>query len=103
MTEHDKNPFSALLDQIRLIVREEIAAAHVNDNNMTTTTDRPLTATEAAALMNVTPRWLYRHAAKLPFTRRLSRKNLRFSEAGIRRWLVTKSRHRVVDHHTKHE
>jgi hypothetical protein len=52
--------------------------------------DTPLTADQAAALMGVSRRWLLRHAAKLPFTRRISRKNLRFSEAGLRKWLVAK-------------
>ena len=51
--------------------------------------DRLLTATEAAALLGVTPRWLYRHARRLPFARRLSRKVLRFSEVGVRRYLET--------------
>lgn len=52
--------------------------------------DRLLPPGEAACLLGVTPRWLYRHAKHLPFTRRLSRKCLRFSEAGLRRWQVTK-------------
>ncbi len=42
---------------------------------------------EAAGLMGVTVRWLYRHHAELPFARKLTRKTLRFSEAGLRRWL----------------
>lgn len=49
-----------------------------------------LTPTEAAALLGVTVTWLYRHASRLPFTRRLSRKALRFSEAGLRRWLAAR-------------
>lgn len=48
-------------------------------------TDRMLTAQEAAPLLGVTPRWLYDHARQLPFARRLSRKCLRFSEAGLLR------------------
>ena len=48
--------------------------------------DRLLTAKEAADLLNVTPRWLYRR--QLPFARRLSRRAVRFSEAGLRRWLT---------------
>ena len=54
------------------------------------TTDQLLTAEDAAAILRVTPRWLYRHANRLPFTRRLSRKCLRFSEAGLRRWQASK-------------
>lgn len=52
--------------------------------------DRLLTVAEAAQILEVTPKWLYRHADRLPFTRRLSRKALRFSEAGLRKWLATR-------------
>jgi hypothetical protein len=47
-----------------------------------------LTPQEAAASLGVTVTWLYRHASTLPFTRRLSRKALRFSETGLQRWLA---------------
>jgi len=50
--------------------------------------DRLLTPEDAAASLGVTVTWLYRHARTLPFTRRLSRKALRFSEAGLHRWLA---------------
>jgi hypothetical protein len=46
-----------------------------------------LDAKQAAALLHVAPRWLYRRAASLPFTRRLAARTLRFSEPGLRRWL----------------
>jgi hypothetical protein len=52
--------------------------------------DRLLTVEAAAGILSVTPRWLYRHAKGLPFTRRLSRKALRFSETGLRRWQATR-------------
>ena len=52
--------------------------------------DHLLTPEEAGRMLGVTPRWLYRHGKRLPFTKRLSRKVLRFSEAGLRRWLATK-------------
>jgi predicted DNA-binding transcriptional regulator AlpA len=55
-----------------------------------TDNERLLTAKEAAPILGVTPHWLYRHAKKLPFTRRLSRKVLRFSESGIRRYMSIK-------------
>lgn len=48
--------------------------------------DRLLTPQDAADALGVTVPWLYRHAAHLPFARRLSRKCLRFSEAGLLRW-----------------
>jgi predicted DNA-binding transcriptional regulator AlpA len=49
--------------------------------------DRLLNASEAAERLGVARRWLYRHAARLPFTRRLSAGVLRFSLAGINKWL----------------
>ena len=52
--------------------------------------DRMLDVEEAAALLGVTPRWLYRHARELPFTRPISRKIVRFSRAGIQRWLASR-------------
>ena len=52
--------------------------------------DRLLTVEEAASLLGVAPRWLYRHARTLPFARHLSPKALRFSEAGLRRWVDTR-------------
>lgn len=52
--------------------------------------DRLLTPQEAARLLGVTPPWLYRRSRSLPFARRLSRKCLRFSEAGLRRWQAAK-------------
>jgi predicted DNA-binding transcriptional regulator AlpA len=52
--------------------------------------ERLLAPPEAAALLGVTVSWLYRHARRLPFARRLSRKALRFSEPGLRRWLATR-------------
>jgi hypothetical protein len=47
--------------------------------------DRLLTPADAAAVLGVTVPWLYRRAPTLPFARKLSRKCLRFSEAGLRR------------------
>jgi predicted DNA-binding transcriptional regulator AlpA len=48
---------------------------------------RPLlTAREAATLLHVAPRFLYRHAKTLPFTRRLGPKTVRFDPDGLARW-----------------
>lgn len=52
---------------------------------------RLITAEEASGVLAVTPTWLYRHAKKLPFTRRLSQKALRFSDASLRHWQSTRS------------
>ncbi len=52
--------------------------------------DDLLTVNEAAVLLRLSPRWFYRHAKTLPFARKLSRKVLRFSRAGIAGWLAKK-------------
>src|SRR3990172_1692446 len=44
--------------------------------------DRLLPAAEAAILLGVSIKWLYRHSKRLPFARQLSRRVLRFSEVG---------------------
>ena len=48
--------------------------------------DELLTATQAALRLGVSKRWVYAHAASLPFARRLSSRVLRFSTHGLERW-----------------
>jgi len=54
---------------------------------MTPEPDRLLKPEEAASLLGVSVGWLYRHASQFAFTRRLSRKVLRFQESGVRRFI----------------
>ena len=54
--------------------------------NGTAAMGRFLTAKETAEILAVSPRWIYRHANTLPFTRRAGG-TLRFSEVGLRRWM----------------
>jgi hypothetical protein len=53
-------------------------------------TDNWLTPDEAAEKLNVSIGWIYRRARKWPFAQRLSRKQLRISDAGLRRWMAAK-------------
>jgi excisionase family DNA binding protein len=53
--------------------------------------DELLTVVDAAKLLNVSEDWIYRRAGRLPFTRRLSRKALRFSKAGLLKWRAAKA------------
>ena len=53
--------------------------------------DRLLRPAEAAELLKVTTRWLYRHHRTLPFSRKLSSRALRFSQVGLERWLVSRA------------
>lgn len=52
--------------------------------------DHLLTVDEAAGVLAVERTWLYRHAGKLPFTRKLSAGTLRFSSNGLHRWLASR-------------
>jgi hypothetical protein len=45
---------------------------------------------QTTANNGVTSRWLYRLAAKLPLPRCISRKNLRFQQAGLQRQIAAK-------------
>ena len=68
---------------LRLQAHEPIAPPQRNGSGP----DRLLSADEAAGRLGVSRRWMYRHAPKLPFSRRLTPGGtLRFSEKGMVRW-----------------
>ena len=52
--------------------------------------DRLMDAEEASKVLAVSSDWLYRHAKRLPFTRKLGPKMLRFSSQGIQKYLATR-------------
>jgi predicted DNA-binding transcriptional regulator AlpA len=52
--------------------------------------ERLLTIDEAAEILNTSTDWLYRHHAKLPFTVRLSPRQVRFSLKGLERYIEEK-------------
>ncbi len=54
--------------------------------------DRLLTVSQVAEILGVERSWVYRHNGEWPFRVQLSRKTVRFSERGLRKWMVTKSR-----------
>jgi hypothetical protein len=58
-------------------------APHEENSN-----DRSLSVDEAAAMIGVGRRYIYRNVKKLPWVRRLSAKKLSCSEAGLKRWLA---------------
>jgi len=77
-------PFRAEIKEIlREVLREELG-------NGTPKDDRLIDAEEAAKLLSVSEDWLYRNASKLPFTRKLGRKMLRFSHQGIQKYLASR-------------
>lgn len=76
--------------QLVLVGRVAEASAVPAESERLDPPDRMLNAREVADRLGVTVRWLYRHANGLPFTRRLSGRTLRFSAAGVARFLAEK-------------
>ena len=84
----DSSPSVTLtVGQLRELIRNEIKAVRSAEPDA----DRLVNADEAARLLSVSEDWLYRHAKKLPFTRKLGPKMLRFSSQGIEKWLATRA------------
>ena len=81
-------------DALRQIIREELAALKVSQRDAPAE-DQLLTARQAAKLLQVSERWLYKHAAILPYAVRLSETVVRFSrnkiQAEIQRKLKMKN------------
>lgn len=88
MDEVGKVLGDAFLDAIRQAVREEFQAL-VGQNGQQAG-DRLLDVDEASKVLCVDEDWLYRHHKKLPFTRKLGPKMLRFSYQGIQKYLATR-------------
>ena len=78
----------ALAAMLKEIVEEAVREAMSQNGHHDG--DRFLDAEEAAQLLAVSPDWLYRHHKKLPFTRKLGPKMLRFSYQGIQNYLATR-------------
>ena len=76
----------ALAAILRPIVKEAVKEA-MNGHRQE---DRLLAAEEASRLLCVSEDWLYRHARRLPFSRKLGPKMLRFSSLGIQKYLATR-------------
>jgi excisionase family DNA binding protein len=88
MTDLD---LDALLDVLADKLSERVAArlsnGNGNGNGHAPEPDQLLTVDEAAQVLGVTPRWIYRHARTLPFTVRLPGRAVRFSEQGLARYV----------------
>ena len=69
-------------DALRQIIREELAALKFPQRDAAPE-DQLLTASQAAKLLQVSERWLYKHASTLPYAVRLSETVVRFSRNKI--------------------
>ena len=73
------------IGQARELIREEVAKAL----SLAPKEEKLLDAKQASEMLSTSPDWIYRHSKKLPFTRKLTPKMVRFSYAGIVKWLAT--------------
>jgi len=73
--------------QLKALVREEIEKAAGQNGHQG---DKLLDAEEACKVLSTSVDWLYRHANRLPFTRKLGPRMLRFSYQGIQKYLATR-------------
>ncbi len=89
-TNHNTQDLALTLTvgQLRALVRDEIQAEVGQIANQDG--EHLLTIEEAAQILSVSPDWIYRNAKRLPFTRKLGPKMLRFSHQGLLRWLATR-------------
>jgi predicted DNA-binding transcriptional regulator AlpA len=76
-----------LVGQLTAVIKR-VEWAHASAAPATPEADETVDVREAAKLLGMSPTWLYRNAKKLPFTRRVGPRTLRFSVAGIRKYLV---------------
>ena len=88
MTNTSSSLENTLEQFLRQIIREEVKDLLVLDVHHEA--DHLLDANEAAKLLSISPDWLYRHAGRLPFTRKLGPKMLRFSYQGIQKYLASR-------------
>jgi excisionase family DNA binding protein len=82
----------ALLEQLAELVAEKVAARLNGNGSGPSESDRWLTVSEAAALLGVTPRWVYRRTRELPFIRRPSPGVVRCDEAALRKYMAANRR-----------
>ncbi len=76
----------ALAEILKPIVKEAVKEAMNGHRDE----DRLLDAEQASRLLSVSEDWLYRNSRRLPFTRKLGAKMLRFSYQGIQKYLATR-------------
>ena len=78
------------LDRAVRSLREEVARRNSATHGSRSTAVLTRPPKRVNSMLRLKPRWLYRHAKTMPFSRKLSPKVLRFSRAGLLRWLATR-------------
>ena len=79
-------------ETFREIIREELATLVKSTGNRATVEDRLLSASQAAEVLQVSERWLYKHADRLPYAVKLSSSVVRFSHNKIQEEIARRLR-----------
>jgi predicted DNA-binding transcriptional regulator AlpA len=74
--------------ELRTLIRTEVTKAFANRSSE----DRLVDIEEAAKMLCVSTDWLYHERKRLPFAKKIGRKQLRFSVQGMRRWIDSTTR-----------
>ncbi len=80
---------TAPVADILVVIQEELA--HLSNGGTPRRAQEPeklLTAQQVAETLKMTPRWVYDHADRLPFTRRVGSRSLRFSSRGLEKYMA---------------
>ncbi len=80
----------AEIEKAKAVLWQRLVTPSVNGKAPGSDKDFRLTPDEVASRLGVTKRWVYRHREELG-GRRLSHRNLRFNEVGVRRYLARKA------------
>jgi len=74
---------------IEEILREQQQQQEQSQHSLTQG-EQLLMAKDVAKILDCSEDWVYRNSKRLPFTRKLGAKNLRFSKQGLEKWLASK-------------
>ena len=87
----DRARHMSIEETFRTIVCEELASL-IKSFGRSTVEDRLLSASQAAEVLQVSERWLYKHADKLPYAVKLSSSVVRFSHNKIQEEIARRLR-----------
>ena len=89
MSEPSKMLVQLTVQELDEIIERAVTRA-LSNNGRPAEESRLLTPEEACEILHVNKAWLFRHSKRLPFVRKLSHKNVRFDEAGLKRWMAAR-------------
>jgi Helix-turn-helix domain len=89
MSESGKMLVQLTVEELGAIIEQAVVRA-LQNNGHAQEKGVYLTPEQAAKIMGVDTNWLYRHRKTLPFAKGVTKKMLRFDEAGLRRWMQSR-------------